>query len=193
LYTHDFTPIINWTNGTDSNGNQIDMFVCILSDPTTDTCDVYGDWTNQSNLTNFPGLNHSGIWYVNITTNDGTVNGTTYTTNFTINNTLPVASALLNNDTHDQTPTVTWTVTDPDDGSDYFWPADMEKMIIIIQVMEQGIILEKQSVQHYLGQHQDRIGLQIDLSMQECGLEMALKLMVLITIQQYNYMITFLI
>ena len=147
LSTHDFTPIINWTNGTDSNGDQIDMFVCILSDATTDTCDVYGVWTNQSNLTNFPGLNHSGRWYVNITTNDGTVNGTTYSTNFTINNTLPLVSAvtILNgNDTHDNTPLINWTVIDPDAGGNYQWPADTQVDYIVIgNVSGEGVYYNK--------------------------------------------------
>ena len=55
LYTHDFTPNINWTNGTDANGDQIDMFVCVKGVATDSACDFYGAWTNQSNLTSFAG------------------------------------------------------------------------------------------------------------------------------------------
>ena len=134
LSTHDFTPIINWTNGTDINGDKLDMFICILSDATTDTCEVYSTWTNQSNLTDFPGLNHSGRWYVNITVNDGSSNSTVYTTNFTINNTLPTisGSALNGNDTHNQTVTLNWSVVDPDNGGNYQWPADTQVDYIVI-------------------------------------------------------------
>jgi len=134
LYTHDFTPNINWTNGTDANGDQIDMFVCVKGVATDSACDFYGAWTNQSNLTSFAGLNHSGIFYVNITTNDGTINGTTYSTNFTINNTVPTisGSALLGNDTHDNTPGLNWSVVDPDNGGNYQWPADTQVDYIVI-------------------------------------------------------------
>jgi hypothetical protein len=135
LSTHDFTPNINWTNGTDSNGDQIDMFVCIKGVPTDANCEFYGAWTNQSNLTNFPGLNHSGRFYVNITTNDGTANGTTYSTNFTINNTLPTisgSSVFQGNDTHINGPRLNWSVVDPDNGGNYQWPTDTIVNYIVI-------------------------------------------------------------
>ncbi|MEA3430532.1 MAG: hypothetical protein U9R08_04630 [Nanoarchaeota archaeon] len=130
LDTHDQTPNMQWTT-SDNDGDTVTTYVCISTtsgNRDTNTCDAYSSSTSSDAVSAVSGLDYSGTnrtYYVRLTPNDGSENGTAYDVEFNLLNSLPAQpTSFLPLDTHDQTPTLTWTATDPDDGTDNHWPAD---------------------------------------------------------------------
>jgi hypothetical protein len=128
--THDVTPTFNWTN-YDEDGDTINVTVCIATNESNrdaGICDAYQESVIGSEITINSGLDFSGTsrtYYVRLTPNDGTVNGTALDVEFNLINSLPnTPSDLSPTTTHSQTPTLSWTATDDDDGSNGHWPAD---------------------------------------------------------------------
>lgn len=127
--THDSTPYIDW-NATDDDDDTITMYICVASTAAkrdADDCHISLNTTTNSNFT-LSELAYNGTsedYFLRLTPNDGTVNGTSLDTNFSLINSIPnQPSALSPNTTHNQTPTLSWTATDDDDGSVDHWPAD---------------------------------------------------------------------
>lgn len=127
--THDVTPNLRWTT-SDNDSESVTTFVCIASSSgnrDSNTC-VYSGSTGSDAVSDVTGLNYSGTsvtYYVRLTPYDGSENGTHLDKEFNIINSVPnTPSALSPTDTHDQTPDLSWTATDADDGTDDHWPAD---------------------------------------------------------------------
>lgn len=146
--THDITPNIRWDQGVDVNGNSITTHVCIAGNLASrgnfyagdssgcvfDT-QVVGD--GSLTITNIAGLiflnpktDPITYYYIALIPDDGTENGTGLNVTLQFIDDLPVVSAFLIDaaavvDTHNQAPTLSWTVTDPDtSGGVDDWPAD---------------------------------------------------------------------
>lgn len=130
LDTHDVTPNLRWTT-SDNDSNSVSTYVCIATtsgNRDSNNCDAYSTTTSDDNVTGATGLDYSGTnrtYYVRLTPNDGTENGTALDTQFYLLNSIPTTpSGLSPSSTHNQTPTLSWTATDADDGSVNHWPAD---------------------------------------------------------------------
>jgi hypothetical protein len=128
--THDVTPFLNWST-SDNDGDPITTYVCIATtsgNRDSNNCDANYTTTASDSVTIASGLDYSGAsraYYIRLTPNDGTVNGTALDSNFTLLNSIPnTPSGLDPTSTHNQTPNMTWTATDNDDGSVDNWPAD---------------------------------------------------------------------
>ena len=128
--THDKTPFINWTN-YDPDGNPVSTYVCIATSAAnrdSDICDANYTFVSGNSVTILSGLDYLGtarVYYVRLTPYDGFQNGTWLDTNFTLLNSAPYQpNALFPLAFHTQTPTLSWNVSDPDDGSVDHWPAD---------------------------------------------------------------------
>jgi len=135
LDTHDITPNFRW-NMADPNPDTLRTKVCISSAP--GLCDIVNDtnlsvidtYTIASGLT-WPACGSSKIYYIDLTPNDGQIDGAVYSATFQILNSVPVISgfamapSVTATTTHSQTPTFSWTSTDADDGSENHWPADV--------------------------------------------------------------------
>lgn len=126
---HDNTPYIQWSS-TDNDGDTINTTICVssnVSNRNSNVCDVYQVSTTNLFAT-LSGLNYNGLsvdYYLRLTPNDGYVNGTYLDVNYTLLNSQPNTPTGLNPIvTHNQTPLLTWTSTDPDNGSIDHWPAD---------------------------------------------------------------------
>jgi len=128
--THDVTPNINWT-ASDNDGDTVTTYVCIAttaSNRDNNNCDAYYSTTTTGSVASVSGLAYSGtsrVYHVRLTPNDGTENGTALDANLTLINSIPnTPSGLSPTSTHSQTPSLSWTATDSDDGSVDGWPAD---------------------------------------------------------------------
>jgi len=128
--THDVTPNMQWTT-SDNDSNPVTTYVCIsttIGNRNSNTCDAYSAVTGTNSVSGVTGLNITGTsteYYLRLTPFDGSENGSYLDIDFRLNNSLPNLPSLLSPlDTHSQTPTLTWTATDPDDGSVDHWPAD---------------------------------------------------------------------
>jgi len=128
--THDVTPFLRW-NATDDDGESVSMYVCIattLANRNSNICDANFSSTTASNITILSGLDHNGTlrhYFVRLTPNDGSENGTVLDTNFTLINNIPdTPNTLSPTNTHDQTPDLSWVATDSDTGGVDQWPAD---------------------------------------------------------------------
>ncbi|MBW2965823.1 hypothetical protein KY342_01825 [Candidatus Woesearchaeota archaeon] len=130
LDTHDVTPNINWST-FDNDGDPVTTYVCIATSGANrdaNNCDLNYTETTTDSVTAVSGLSYSGTsvtYYIRLTPNDGSENGTALDTQFDILNAFPnTPSGLSPTITHNQTPSLSWTATDPDDGSVDGWPAD---------------------------------------------------------------------
>lgn len=128
--THDVTPNMRWTT-SDNDLDSVTTYVCVSStsgNRDSNNCDVYYSSTGSDSVSGVAGLDYSGTnvtYYLRLTPNDGTDNGTALNIDFNLLNSLPnLPSGLNPTDTHDQTPELSWTATDDDDGSVDHWPAD---------------------------------------------------------------------
>jgi hypothetical protein len=128
--THDVTPNLNWST-SDTDGDPVTTYVCIATtsgNRDTGVCDAYDSSTGTDSVNGVTGLAYSGTsrtYYVRLTPNDGSENGTALDTQFDLINSVPnIPSGLSPTATHNQTPELSWTATDPDDGSTDHWPAD---------------------------------------------------------------------
>ncbi len=128
--THDLTPNINWT-AFDNDGDTVTTYVCIATNASnrdSNNCNVNYTTTTTDYIESVSGLAYSGTsrtYYIRLTPNDGQKNGTALDANFTLINSIPnIPSDLSPGTTHDQTPDLSWTATDDDDGSVDHWPAD---------------------------------------------------------------------
>ncbi|MBW3004046.1 hypothetical protein KY337_05780 [Candidatus Woesearchaeota archaeon] len=127
--THDVTPNMQWST-SDNDSDSITTYVCVATtsgNRDSWTC-VYDSSTGTDSVTGVTGLDYSGTnttYYVRLVPNDGSENGSALDIEFNLSNQLPLQpSGLSPTSTHNQTPSLTWTATDPDDGSDDGWPAD---------------------------------------------------------------------
>jgi hypothetical protein len=130
LDTHDVTPNINWSV-SDNDNDPVTTYVCIATtsgNRDSNNCDANYTTTATDSADNITGLDYSGTnrtYYVRLTPNDGTDNGTALDTQFYLLNSIPnTPSGLAPASTHNQTPSLSWTATDDDDGSVDHWPAD---------------------------------------------------------------------
>ncbi|MBW2980807.1 hypothetical protein KY360_05315 [Candidatus Woesearchaeota archaeon] len=128
--THDVTPYIDWST-SDNDGDTVTTYVCIATSAANrdaENCDASYTETVTDSVASVSGLAYSGtsrVYHIRLTPGDGTENGTALDTNITLINNIPSApSGLSPISTHDQTPTLSWTATDADDGSVDGWPAD---------------------------------------------------------------------
>ncbi|MFH1642648.1 MAG: LamG-like jellyroll fold domain-containing protein [Nanoarchaeota archaeon] len=137
--THDRLLDLRFTT-SDTDNDGIKVHVCIANSSTErddNNCTAYGSVTSYAqasivNITNITGLYFNGpvkAYYARLTPEDNSsitsgVNGTAYDFIFHLNNSIPLASALNTTETHSQTPTLKWVITDADDGTDNYWPAD---------------------------------------------------------------------
>ena len=128
--THDLTPNLNWST-SDNDGDPVTTYVCIATtseNRDAGNCDAYSSSTGTDSVDDVTGLAYSGTsrtYYVRLTPNDGSENGTALDVQFNLINSIPdLPSGLSPTDTHNPLPILSWTATDPDDGSDNHWPAD---------------------------------------------------------------------
>ncbi len=127
--THDQFADLNWTT-YDYDGDIVTTYICITdvqSNLDSWTCN-YSGTTTTNHVDDVTGLDYSGAshtYYVRLVPNDGSVNGTYLDAQFNLINSVPnTPSSLSPLSYHTQTPTFSWTATDPDDGSVDHWPAD---------------------------------------------------------------------
>ena len=91
--THDLTPFISW-NVTDNDGDPVSMYVCVATsaaDIAANICDANYSLVTDLNIT-LGGLFYNGTsmnYFVRLTPNDGSENGTYLDTNFTLTNNIP--------------------------------------------------------------------------------------------------------
>jgi len=130
LDTHDKTPNLQW-NTSDADGDDVTTYVCIATtsgNRDSNNCDAHSSNTSTDAVSDVTGLDYSGInrtYYLRLTPNDGEFNGTVYDSSFNLLNVLPTTpSGMSPTETHSQTPDLSWTAIDADDGSVDHWPAD---------------------------------------------------------------------
>ncbi len=136
LDTHDITPNILWKNNTDANGEAVTSHVCIANATTYITQFIAGKSGNCSysatiaagtyTVSSISGLKFNGTnttYYITLIPDDGIDNGTELNGTFRFLDNLPVLSQLNITQTHDQSPHISWKVTDADTGGQDKWPA----------------------------------------------------------------------
>jgi len=127
LNTHDATPDILWDEHEEAQSVYTHFFAALNLSEMEAGNYLFTAYVNDSNLTVSSGLTHRGTswaYYVRLIPTSGDFNGTELNTTINITNSLPAVSNFGLGQTHDPTPTMNWSVTDADDGSDDHWPAD---------------------------------------------------------------------
>jgi len=144
--THDYTPNFRW-DVEDNNPDTLTTSICIGT--AVSLCDIVdesvagsysgGDtvtYTSSATLTleqtDCSGATCSKTYYVDVKVDDGQVEKTSSFTFDLINSVPDLPSTLTPIESHDQTPDLSWTATDADDGSVDKWPAD--NLVYHIQV-----------------------------------------------------------
>ena len=145
LDTHDIIPNILWINGTDNNDDAISTHICIANTTTfigqfiagnSDNC-IYSTTVAAGTYTlnDIPNLKFNSTnttYYITLIPDDGADNGTELNETIYFLDSLPVASNFNITQSHSQTPIVSWSVVDADDGSQDKWPADSLTHYILI-------------------------------------------------------------
>ncbi|MBD3248820.1 hypothetical protein GF336_02130 [Candidatus Woesearchaeota archaeon] len=128
--THDSTPNLRWAT-FDNDGDDVTTHICIATSSgkrDSNNCDAYSSTSSSDDVSAVSGIFHSGTsrtYYLRLTPDDGSENGTPLDTSFNLINSIPsTPSSLSPLSTHNPTPTLSWTATDADDGTDDHWPAD---------------------------------------------------------------------
>ena len=115
IHVIDHTPTVNWTKGTDTDGDTVTTYVYVGTNSTP--TDVENSTVGEiSELGNVITLSDGITYYYRLRSYDGYVYGNYTTASMFRMNTVPTPSGLTDLGQHviDHTPTVSWTVTDPE-------------------------------------------------------------------------------